>query len=119
MIFLYINLFLTASIVTYINIYFAKVDSSETLNIFKAAIYMLPLQGLVGLGYAYYYSKGIELLSYATLNLSAYPLMIAMGLISHFLFFKSHSFTTYEILGIIFTGIGMFFFILSKFSGNN
>ena len=113
MILIYLNLFVTAIIVTYINIYFAKVDSSSTENILKAALYMAPLQALVGLGYAYYYSKGIEVLSYATLNLSAYPLMIAMGLIAHFIFFKDHTFTTYEILGIVFTTTGMIFFIIN------
>jgi len=119
MLFLYINLFLTAIIVTYINIYFAKIDSSSTINILKASLYMLPLQGIVGLGYAYYYSKGMETLSYATLNLSVYPLMISLGLISHFIFFKSHTFTNYEIMGIIFTGIGMLFFILNQLTLNN
>jgi len=113
MILIYLNLFLTAIIVTYINIYFAKIDTSSTINIFKAAMYMAPLQILVGLGYSFYYSKGIETLSYATLNLSAYPLMISMGLISHILFFKGHSFSMYEIIGIILTGLGMIFFILN------
>lgn len=117
MILLYINLFVVAIVLSYVNVYFAKLADPTIMDIVKSAVYMLPFQFLVGLGYAIYYSQGIKHLSYLSLNLSAYPILLGSGIVVHFLFFKDHTFSTLEILGIIFTAIGMIFFTLSKIQG--
>lgn len=104
-------------VVTFINSSYARMHNSSELELIKMSFYLLPLQYLVGLGYAFYYSKGINYLSYATLTVMAYPITIGMGiLVGHFLF-KHHSFTIFEILGLIFTGLGLLFFSLNKFQG--
>lgn len=113
MLYLYITLFLTALGVHYINVTFAKLTDPTMVDILKLSLYLLPVQFLVGVGYALYYSKGITVLSYTTLIFSAFPIMLAMGALAHWLFFRDHAFTTYEVLGIIFTAVGMVFFVLS------
>jgi len=114
MYFLYIVLFIIAIVVSFVNIYFAKIDNPTILDLAKASLYMLPFQYIIAFGYAYYYSEGIKSLSYLALNLSAYPILLVFGILSHFLFFRNHNFSLYEVVGIIFTLTGMFFLILSK-----
>lgn len=104
-------------LVTFINASYAKMADNSTYDIFKMSLYLLPLQYLVSIGYAYYYSRGIQYLSYGTLTVSAYPITIGMGIIVGHFFFKNHSFTTYEILGTVFMIIGLCFFSLNKIQG--
>jgi hypothetical protein len=91
--------------------------SPTTIDLIKMSLYLLPLQYLIGLSYAFYYSKGINYLSYATLTVAAYPITISLGIVAGHFLFKSQTITNYEILGIIFTGIGLFFFSINKFQG--
>lgn len=114
MIQLSIILFLTSLVVSFVNVNFAKIDSYSLSQIFKTALIMLPFQFLISVGFAYYYSKGIVSFSYATLNISSYAMLISFGLLSQFIFFKTHTFTLYEIIGLVFTSIGLFFFMLNK-----
>jgi len=111
---IYIVLVIVGLLVVSVNSFFAKTINPTTLDLVKLAIYTIPIQYLIGLGYAYYYSKGIEHYSYATLSVSAYPILIAISIIAHMLFFRGHIFSLNEILGLFFTGIGMFFFMMDK-----
>jgi len=115
---IYLSLFIVAIFVSIVNIYFAKMDNPTLTTLIKASLYMLPFQYIISLGYAYYYSEGIKNLSYLSLNISAYPVLLMFGIISHFVFFKNHTFTTMEILGTIFTIIGLSFFIINKIQLN-
>jgi hypothetical protein len=107
---LYLSLFVVALFVSIVNIYFAKIDNPTIITLIKGSLYMLPFQYIVSLGYAYYYSEGIKTLSYLALNISAFPILLVFGISSHYIFFKSHTFTVMELLGIIFTLMGMIFF---------
>lgn len=111
---LYFSLFIVAIFITIVNIYFAKMDNPTVMTLIKGSLYMLPFQWIISLGYAYYYSEGIKTLSYLALNISAFPILLMFGISAHYIFFKNHCFTTMEILGIIFTFIGMMFFIFNK-----
>lgn len=111
---IYVVLLMVAMLVTTVNLIFAKTADPSVSDLMKLAVYTLPIQYLIGLGYAYYYSKGIETFSYATLSISAYPVLIAISVLAHVLFFKQHTFTTNEALGIMFTGMGIMFFMMDK-----
>jgi len=114
MIMVYLNLIFVAVIVNLINIYFARHAGSDLAGIVRAGIAMIPMQALVSVGYAYYYAKGSQNLSYLALNLSAYPVMIGMGIAAHFIFFREHQFTWMEIAGICFTVVGLGFFVANN-----
>jgi len=118
MIKLYIGIFGISLIVNFINYYFAKMVNPTFFDLFKGALYMLPLQFIIGLSFAYYYSKGIEYLSFGVLSTIYYPITIGISIIISMFLFKNHSLSLYDILGIVFTLIGMTFFMLSKTQGN-
>jgi len=115
---LYAGLFVMSLIVTFINMYFARLTDPTSLDLIKGAVYMLPLQFIVGLGFAFYYSKGIEYMSYGVLTAIYYPITISMGIFVSVVFFKNSSLTGLEIAGLGFTLIGMGFFLLSKSQGS-
>jgi len=113
--FIFLSLIIVNICVVIINSSFARLEDPNIYNILKISLYMLPLQFLVSIGYAYYYSNGISFLSYTTLTIMVYPISISLTLLVNFLFFKNHSFDLFEIIGIIFTLIGFAFFAFSKY----
>jgi len=117
MIKIYLGLFGISVLVNFINYFFAKMESPTYIELFKMALYMLPLQFLVGLGFAFYYSKGIQFMPFALLSTIYYPVTIAVSVVVGMFFFKEQTLSTYDMLGIVFTVLGLSFFMLSKVQG--
>lgn len=114
---LYFGLFAISSLVNLVNFYFAKLENPSYMDLFKGALYMLPFQFLIGLGFAFYYSKGIKMLPFGLLTTIYYPITIGMSIIISLLFFKDNTISSYQAFGLVFTMIGMIFFILGKVKG--
>lgn len=100
--------------VVFINFVFAKMNDSSIIDIIKVSIFLLPIQFLVGIGYAFYYANGIKYYSYATLAIASTPTTIALSLIISSFIMKNHIFNNYEIIGSILTFFGLILLIIGK-----
>lgn len=100
--------------VVFINFVFSRMNCSSVNDILKLSLMLLPVQFLVGVGYAFYYANGIKYYSYATLAIAATPTTIILSLIISSFLFKNHNFNTYELIGTILTFIGLLLLIIGK-----
>lgn len=100
--------------VVFINFLFAKIGTVSLTEIIKWSIIVLPVQLVIGIGFAIYYAYGIKYYSYATLSIAAIPTTIIFSILISIFFFKNHNFNSYEIIGVIFTFIGLLFLVIGK-----
>jgi hypothetical protein len=100
--------------VVFINYLFAKMGVVSLFEIVKWSIIVLPLQLIIGIGFAIYYAYGIKYYSYATLSIAAIPTTIALSILVSVFLFKNHYFNIFEIIGVILTFLGLLFLILGK-----
>lgn len=100
--------------VVFINYLFAKMGVVSLFEIVKWSIIVLPLQLIIGIGFAIYYAYGIKYYSYATLSIAAIPTTIALSILVSVFLFKNHYFNIFEIIGVILTFLGLLFLIVGK-----
>lgn len=101
--------FLGAFFANIANLFILKYGVENTSDIFKIALYILPIQYFIAVTYTYYYTNGYQTsFSYPALLILSYSFGMIISVCLHFIFLKK-IINIYDILGIIiiFIGIGL------------